>query len=107
MILENLVGEKIVDLTIGVMSEKSKYSNLVAIGKFLNAKCGIALDDEAVLGIQERDFFSICRLLVALAHEFKCPYQLPSNVEVVVVHREVRAWFFSLVCLFPHSAKSF
>jgi len=40
------------------------------------------------IGVIEKDFVSIARLCVQLAHKLKCPYQLPSNIEVVVVHRE-------------------
>lgn len=38
-------------------------------------------------GILEKDFVSVTRLLVMLAHELQCPFQLPSNVEVVIAHR--------------------
>jgi hypothetical protein len=51
--LEKLVGDKITGLTLGVMSEKSKYSNLVAVSKFLNLKCAILMDEECING--ERD----------------------------------------------------
>ena len=40
-------------------------------------------------GILTRDFASITLLLVLLAHKFQCPYQLPSNVVLVIAHREV------------------
>jgi len=86
--VEKLVGEKIPNLTIGVMSEKSKYGNLVAIARFLSDKVGIIMDEQMIDGILKKDFSATSKLLVQLAHEFKCPYQLPSNVEVVIVHRE-------------------
>jgi len=56
---------------------------------------------EQPTGILKKDFVSIAKLLVLLAHEFRCPYQLPSNIEVVVVHREVCISFFSFLHLFP------
>jgi len=70
------------------MSEKSKYGNLVAVARFLADKVGIIMDEQMIDGILKKDFAATSRLLVELAHEFKCPYQLPSNVEVVIVHRE-------------------
>lgn len=90
-LVEKLLGEKIIGLTVGVMSEKSKLSNLWAVSKFLSDKVGIMVDEKTVEGILNKDFVSISKLLVELAHEFKCPYQLPSNVEVIMVHREKMA----------------
>jgi len=87
-LVEKLVGDKITNLTVGVMSEKSKYGNLVAVARFLADKVGIIMDEQMIDGILKKDFAATSRLLVELAHEFKCPYQLPSNVEVVIVHRE-------------------
>jgi len=87
-LVEKLMGDQITNLTVGVMSEKSKYGNLVAVSKFLADKIGIVLDEQSIDGILKKDFVSVAKLLVLLAHEFKCPYQLPSNVEVVIVHRE-------------------
>jgi len=42
------------------------------------------------LGIMNQDYVSILRLLIMLAHKYHCPFHLPSHVDVVVVHREVR-----------------
>jgi len=70
------------------MSEKGKIQNLNFITKFLYEKCGITTEEGMVDGIINKNFASISKLLVSLAHEFKCPYQFPSNLEVIIVHRE-------------------
>jgi len=49
--------------------------------QFLRKRC---------LGIMNQDYVSILRLLIMLAHKYHCPFHLPSHVDVVVVHREVR-----------------
>ena len=59
----------------------------------LGARSPHAVAGSAVVllaGILSRDFVSITSLLVLLAHKFSCPYQLPSDVTVVVIQREVR-----------------
>jgi len=73
---------------VGAIAQTSKRENLNIVMKACKERLGIVLEDGILEGILEKDFVSIARLCVELAHKLKCPYQLPSNIEVVVVHRE-------------------
>ncbi|KCV72135.1 hypothetical protein H696_01541 [Fonticula alba] len=74
----------------GPVSDRGKRGNLAVVLRFLRERVGLEMSPDIIDGILNKDVVSICRLLVAMAHEFRCPYQLPSNLEISVVRRETQ-----------------
>ncbi|KAJ3119376.1 hypothetical protein HK098_005535 [Nowakowskiella sp. JEL0407] len=82
--LEQIVGETIPN-TVRVTTDKSKRVNLSAVLRFIETKLNIPSNGKWSLdGILNKDYSSILRLLVDLAHSLKCPYSLPSDISIAV-----------------------
>ena len=88
-ILESLTGE-----TIEIqpaMGDKAQKSNLSAITRFVEQKLHVQSQGRwSVEGMMQRDISSMYCFLVDLAHVLQCPYPLPSDFSLAIVHNEVR-----------------
>ncbi|KAI3644166.1 hypothetical protein MP228_010330 [Amoeboaphelidium protococcarum] len=71
------------------ISDRARRQNFQLIVSFIQRELSLSENDQwSLQGLFERDISSTYCLLVDLAHALQCPYQLPSNVSIAIVHTE-------------------
>lgn len=71
------------------ISDRARRQNLQIICAFIEKRLGMLGGDRwSIDGLDKRDIVSLLCLLVDLAHKLECPYPLPSQVSVALLHTE-------------------
>eukprot|EP00123_Amoebidium_parasiticum_P008226 comp18661_c0_seq2/m.20306 comp18661_c0_seq2/g.20306 ORF comp18661_c0_seq2/g.20306 comp18661_c0_seq2/m.20306 type:complete len:303 (-) comp18661_c0_seq2:320-1228(-) len=87
--VEQLTGEEIPHNDVAA-NEMSYKQNISALLSYLEDNFGIATEDRwSVNDIYMGNIAAIYCLMVELAHKFECPHDLPSNVTVNLIRREM------------------